>query len=200
MKIIFRALVAIVLFSIIGIGLLFALHINSAPTLDEAVKAQWSQVQNQYKRRADLVPTLVATVKGSAAHENETLNQVTQARAQVGKMKVDESILNDPEAMKKYLAVQQQLSSSLGRLMAVAESYPDLKANKNFLTLQSQLEGTENRIAVARRDYIAATRAYNTELRTFPGVIIARILYPDAKVRETFSVSEQEQQAPKVEF
>ncbi len=170
------------------------------PSLDEKVKAQWSQVQNQYKRRADLVPTLVAAVKGSAAHENETLNQVTQARAQVGKIQVDESLLNDPEAMKKYLAVQKQLSSSLGRLMAVAESYPDLKANKNFLTLQSQLEGTENRIAVARRDYIAATRAYNTELRTFPGLMIAHFLYPDAKVRETFSVSEQEQQAPKVEF
>ncbi len=200
MKIIFRALVAVILLGIVGIGVLFAAHINSVPSLDEEVKAQWSQVQNQYKRRADLVPILVATVKGSAAHENETLNQVTQARAQVGKIQVDESILNDPDAMKKYLAVQKQLSSSLGRLMAVAESYPDLKANKNFLTLQSQLEGTENRIAVARRDYIAATRAYNTELRTFPGVIIVRYLYPDAKVRETFGVSEQEQQAPKVEF
>ncbi len=200
MKTIFTALLGLILVGVVGIGILFAAHINSVPNLDEEVKAQWSQVQNQYKRRADLVPVLVKTVKGYMAHENKTLNEVTNARTQVGKIHIDKSVLDDPEAMKKYLALQQKLSSSLGRLMAVAESYPDLKASKNFLTLQAQLEGTENRISVARRDYILAVKAYNKELRTFPGVIVARFLYSDAKIRETFSISEKDKEVPDVTF
>ncbi len=197
---IFRAFAVLVLVSLVGVAAIIVMHINSVPTLDEEVKAQWSQVQNQYKRRADLVPNLINTVKAYAAHENETFNQVTRARVQAGKMTIDEKLLNNPEAMKKYLEVQRQLSSSLGRLMAVAEGYPELKADKNFLALQSQLEGTENRIATARRDHIMATKAYNKELRTIPGVFIARILYPDAKLYETFRVSESEQQTPQVKF
>ncbi len=197
---IFRAFAVLVLVSMVGIAVMVAMHINSVPTLDEEVKAQWAQVQNQYKRRADLVPNLITTVKAYAAHENETFNQVTRARVQAGKMTIDEKLLSNPEAMKKYLGVQKQLSSSLGRLMAVAEGYPELKADKNFLALQSQLEGTENRIATARRDYIMATKAYNRELRTVPGVFVARILYPDAKVYETFRIDESEQQAPQVKF
>ncbi len=197
---IFRAFAVLVLISVVGVAVMFAMHINSVPTLDEEVKAQWAQVQNQYKRRADLVPNLINTVKAYAAHENETFNQVTRARVQAGKMTIDENLLSNPEAMKKYLGVQKQLSSSLGRLMAVAEGYPDLKADKNFLALQSQLEGTENRIATARRDYIMATKAYNKELRTVPGVFVARILYPDAKVYETFRADESEQQVPQVKF
>ncbi len=197
---IFRAFAVLVLVSLVGVAVMFAMHINSVPTLDEEVKAQWSQVQNQYKRRADLVPNLINTVKAYAAHENETFNQVTRARVQAGKMTIDEKLLNNPEAMKKYLGVQKQLSSSLGRLMAVAEGYPELKADKNFLALQTQLEGTENHIATARRDYIMATKAYNRELRTVPGVFVARVLYPDAKVYETFRVDESEQQTPQVKF
>ncbi len=197
---IFRAFAVLILVSLVGVVVMFAMHINSVPSLDEEVKAQWSQIQNQYKRRADLVPNLINTVKAYAAHENETFNQVTRARVQAGKMTIDKKLLNNPEAMKKYIEVQRQLSSSLGRLMAVAEGYPELKADKNFLALQSQLEGTENRIATARRDYIMATKAYNKELRTIPGIFVARILYPDAKVYETFRVSESEQQVPQATF
>ncbi len=197
---IFRAFAVLVLASLVGVVVMVAMHINSVPSLDEEVKAQWSQVQNQYKRRADLVPNLINTVKAYAAHENETFNQVTRARVQAGKITIDKKLLSDPEAMKRYLGVQKQLSSSLGRLMAVAEGYPELKADKNFLALQSQLEGTENRIATARRDYIMATKAYNKELRTIPGIFVARILYPDAKVYETFRVSESEQQVPQATF
>ncbi|PIE42136.1 MAG: LemA family protein [Gammaproteobacteria bacterium] len=195
-----KVVIVVFLLAIVSVVGMFLSHMNSVPNLDEEAKAQWSQVQNQYKRRADLVPNLVNIVKGYAAHENETLNQVTQARSQVGKINIDADVLDDPEKMKQYLEVQKSLSSSLGRLMAVAESYPDLKADKNFLALQSQLEGTENRIAVARRDFINAVKRYNRELRTIPGKWVAQFLYPDAELRKTFSVSEKEQETPKVEF
>lgn len=183
------------LFQLSGCG------VNNIPTLDEAVKAQWAQVENQYQRRADLVPNLVATVKGYAAHERETLQAVTEARAKVGSMNVDSSILNSPEQLKQFEAAQGQLSSALSRLMVVVERYPDLKANQNFLSLQSQLEGTENRISVARRDFIQAVGAYNTEIRTFPGRIWHSLLYSDMPLRETYEATTSgAETAPVVEF
>ncbi|MGH6981457.1 MAG: LemA family protein [Stellaceae bacterium] len=173
---------------------------NNIPRLDEQVKAAWSEVLNQYKRRADLVPNLVETVKGFAAQEKSVLTEVTQARASASQMKIPTDILTNPEAFKQFQANQAQLSGALGRLLVTVEKYPDLKSNQNFLALQSQLEGTENRIAVARRDYIVAVQAYNTELRTIPGRWWAALLYPDAKVKETFTVTAAEQETPKVKF
>jgi len=173
---------------------------NNIPRLDEQVKAAWSEVLNQYKRRADLVPNLVETVKGFAAQEKTVLTEVTQARASASQMKIPADILTNPEAFKQFQANQAQLSGALGRLLVTVEKYPDLKSNQNFLALQSQLEGTENRIAVARRDYIVAVQAYNTELRTIPGRWWAALLYPDAKVKETFTVTAAEQETPKVKF
>ena len=143
--------------------------INNLPTFDEGVKAAWSQVQNQYQRRADLIPNLVATVKGYAEQERETLLAVTEARAKVGSMQVDPALIDDPARLQQFEQAQSQLSGALSRLMVVVEKYPDLKSNQNFLALQSQLEGTENRISVARRDYINSMAQYNTELRTYPG-------------------------------
>lgn len=175
--------------------------INRIPALDEEVKSAWSQVENQYQRRADLVPNLVEVVKGYAAQERETLTAVVQARAKVGSMQVDESITNDPAALERFEQAQGQLSSALQRLLVVVERYPDLKSNQNFLALQSQLEGTENRIAVARRDYIQAVQKFNTEIRTFPGRIWHSILYSDLELRESFQASAPNaEQAPQVEF
>jgi len=174
--------------------------INTVPTQDEQVKAAWSQVQNEYQRRADLVPNLVATVKGYAAHEQNTFTAVTEARAKATQTVLPPDILTNPQAFHQFEQNQAQLSGALGRLLAVSESYPQLKADQNFLVLQAQLEGTENRIAVARRDYIQAVQAYNTTLRTIPSRWIAAIFYPDAKPRMTFTTSEQNQQAPKVAF
>jgi LemA protein len=183
----------------LAIGL-SACGINNVPTYDEEVKAAWSQVQNQYQRRADLIPNLVETVKGYAAHEQETLTAVVEARAKATQMTVPANITENPEAFKQFQQNQSELSSALARLMVVVERYPDLKANQNFLSLQSQLEGTENRIAVARRDYILAVQKYNTELRTIPGRWVAGIFYPDAKVKETFTAEAEAQKAPKVNF
>ncbi|QIL88859.1 LemA family protein [Microbulbifer sp. SH-1] len=175
--------------------------INNIPSYDENVKATWAQVQNQYQRRADLIPNLVKTVKAYAAHERETLEAVTEARAKVNSMQVDSGIINDPAKLQQFEAAQAQLSSALSRLMVVVERYPDLKANQNFLALQSQLEGTENRISVARRDYIAAVERYNREIRTFPGRIWHRILYSDLPIRDTFeATTENADKAPDVDF
>lgn len=175
--------------------------INNIPTYDEQVKAAWAQVENQYQRRADLVPNLVETVKGYATQERETLTAVVEARAKVGSMQVDQSVLNDPQALHKFEAAQGELTSALNRLMVVVERYPDLKSNQNFLALQSQLEGTENRIAVARRDFIQAVGRYNTEIRTFPGRIWHGLLYSDMPLRETFAATaENAEQAPQVKF
>ena len=174
--------------------------VNDVPQLDEQVKAAWSQVLNQYQRRTDLIPNLVETVKGYAKQEQDTLTKVTEARAHATQMTVPEDVLTNPEAFKKFEQAQSQVGGALSRLLAVSEQYPDLKSNQNFLALQSQLEGTENRIAVARRDYIAAVQAYNTKLRTIPGKWIAGLLYPDAKVKETFTISQEAQEAPKVKF
>jgi len=174
--------------------------INTIPTLDEEVNAAWSQVQNQYKRRADLIPNLVETVKGYAKQEKEVLTQVVEARSRVAQMQVPKDIVNNPGALQQFQRNQDALSSTLARLLVVVERYPELKSNQNFLALQSQLEGTENRIAVARRDYIEAVKRYNTELRTIPGRWYAALLYPDAKVKANFSQPESVQEAPPVKF
>lgn len=174
--------------------------VNNIPTYDEEVKASWSQVLNQYQRRADLVPNLVNTVKGFAAQEKEVLTAVTEARASVSQMKLPENILSDKEAFAQFQAKQAQLGSALSRLMLVVERYPDLKSNQNFLALQSQLEGTENRISVARRDYIQAVKKYNTELRTIPGRWWHSLLYPEMELRENFSVEESVTETPQVQF
>ena len=174
--------------------------VNEIPTLDEQAKAAWSEVLNQYQRRADLVPNLVETVRAYAAHEKDTLTAVTEARAKVAQMQVPADVLTNPEAFKAFQQNQGMLSQTLSRLLAVSERYPDLKANQNFLSLQSQLEGTENRIAVARRDYIEAVRQYNTVLRTIPGRWIAAILYPDATVKENFTADAGAMTVPKVDF
>ena len=175
--------------------------INNIPTYDEQAKAAWAQVENQYQRRADLVPNLVATVKGYAAHEKETLTAVTEARAKVGSIQVGKELLDNPQLLQQYQAAQSELGSALQRLMVVVERYPDLKANQNFLALQSQLEGTENRISVARRDFIQAVNQYNREIRTFPGRIWHSILYSDMQLRETYqATSDNAEKAPTVDF
>ena len=176
--------------------------INTIPTQDEQVKASWSQVLNEYKRRSDLVPNLVATVKGFANQEKTVLTQVIEARAKATQTTVNlpADVTSNPEAFKQFEQSQATLTGALGRLLAVSERYPDLKSNQNFMVLQSQLEGTENRIAVARKDYIDSVQQYNTTLRTIPQRWYASIFYPDAKVKQTFSISEQEQQTPHVQF
>jgi LemA protein len=174
--------------------------VNTIPTYEEQAKASWSDVLNQYQRRADLIPNLVETVKGYAAQEKDVLTSVVEARARATQIQVPADILTDPEAFKKFQDAQGEVGAALSRLIAITENYPDLKSNQNFLALQSQLEGTENRIAVSRRDYIDAVRLYNTELRTFPGRLWAMFLYTDAKPMETFTVPEATTQNPQVKF
>src|SRR5438094_1086149 len=173
---------------------------NTIPAAEEQAKAKWADVQNNYQRRADLIPNLVATVQGYARQERDVLTAVVEARAKATQVRIDPSQLSDPEKLKQFQDAQNQLSGALGRLLAISENYPDLKSNQNFLALQSQLEGTENRIAVARRDYIEAVRAYNTELKTFPGVIWASTLYRSQKPMETFTVAEDVRRPPPVKF
>jgi len=181
--------------------LLTGCGVNNIPTYDEQVKSAWAQVENQYQRRADLVPNLVETVKGFARQEQETLTAVVEARSKATSIQIDAESLDDPEKLRQFEQAQQQLSGALSRLMAVSERYPDLKSNQNFLTLQSQLEGTENRIAVARRDFITAVERYNTEIRTFPGRLWHSLLFSDMPLRETFeATTENADQAPQVEF
>lgn len=172
--------------------------INTIPTKEETAKAAWSEVQNQYQRRADLIPNLVNTVKGYATQEREVLTQVTEARAKATQVQVNANQLTDPDALRRFEEAQGQISGALGRLLAVSEMYPDLKSNQNFLSLQSQLEGTENRITVARRDYITAVQDYNTEVRTFPGRLWAGVY--GAKPMATFTTTQQNQQPPTVQF
>lgn len=182
-------------------ALLGGCGINNIPSYDEQVKAAWSQVENQYQRRADLVPNLVETVKGFAKQERETLVAVVEARAKATSIQVDASTLDQPEKMRQFQQAQEQLSGALSRLMAVSERYPELKSNQNFLALQSQLEGTENRIAVARRDFIAAVERYNTEIRTFPGRIWHSLLYSEMPLRENFeATTPAAEKAPEVKF
>ncbi|MGD0316335.1 MAG: LemA family protein [Xanthobacteraceae bacterium] len=190
-----------VVMTILAIGLtLSACGYNTIPTLEEQAKARWADVQNQYQRRADLIPNLVATVQGYAAQEKNVLTAVIEARAKATQVKVDASQLTDPEKLKAFQDAQNQLSGALGRLLAISENYPDLKSNANFLALQSQLEGTENRIAVARRDYIEAVRAYNTALRTFPTVIWAKTAFSGNKPMAEFTATEGAEKPPQVKF
>lgn len=188
------------LLPILAVLTLAGCGINTIPTEQEQVKAAWSQVLNEYQRRADLVPNLVATVKGYAQHERDVLVQVTQARARVTQTPIPPDILTNPKAFHQFEQNQATLSGALSRLMVVSERYPNLKADQNFLTLQAQLEGTENRIAVARRDYILAVQRYNTELRTYPGRWWRDLFYKDAHVIQNFTISEQAMQVPKVHF
>jgi LemA protein len=174
--------------------------VNNIPTYEEQAKAAWSQVENQYQRRADLIPNLVETVKGAANFERETLQAVIEARSKVAQTTVPPNVLTNPEAFKTYEQNQAALTSALSRLLVVVERYPDLKANQNYLSLQSQLEGTENRIAVARRDYIEAVRKYNTELRTFPGRLWAMTLYSGSQPMQNFTIAEDLSRAPTVKF
>jgi len=174
--------------------------INNIPTYDEAVNGRWSEVQNQYKRRADLVPNLISTVEGFAQQERDVLMEVTEARTRVSQMNISPELLTDPEAFQQFQQNQGALTSALQKLMVVVEAYPDLKSNENFLALQQQLEGTENRISVARRDYIAAVQQYNTELRTIPGRWWARFMYPDMVPKANFSISDADAVNPTVQF
>jgi len=178
------------------VSMLAGCGINNIPTYDENVKATWSQVENQYQRRADLIPNLVETVKGYAAQERETLTAVVEARSKVASMQVSPDLINDPAKLKQFEAAQAQLTGALSRLMVVVERYPDLKSNQNFLALQSQLEGTENRISVARRDYIAAVERYNTEIRTFPGRIWHSLMYNDMQIREVYTATAEDAEKP----
>jgi LemA protein len=181
--------------------LISACGYNSIQGLDEETNAAWSEVLNQYQRRADLIPNLVNTVKGYAAHERETLQAVTEARSQVAGMAPTSELLKDPEAFKRFQAAQRELSSALGRLMVVVERYPDLKANENFRDLQSQLEGTENRIAVARKRYIDKVAEYNKAVRFFPTNLTAKFLL-HADVKPTFTIPDERTLArpPEVKF
>jgi len=173
---------------------------NTIPTAEERAKASWSEVLNQYQRRADLIPNLVETVKGYASHEKDVLEGVVEARAKATQVTVSPDTLSNPEAFKAFQDSQAGLTSALSRLLAVVENYPDLKANQNFLALQAQLEGTENRIAVARRDYIESVRQYNTILRTFPSVLWATFWFRNNQPYQTFSVPEEKLEVPKVDF
>ena len=173
---------------------------NTIPTDEESAKAKWSEVQNQYQRRADLIPNLVATVQGYARQEKDVLIGVVEARAKATAIKIDASTITDPEKLKQFEQAQAQLSGALGRLLAVSENYPDLKSNQNFLALQSQLEGTENRITVARKDYIEAVRIFNTDLETFPSMIWAKTVFSSKKPLPTFTAAESAQTPPQVKF
>lgn len=173
---------------------------NTFQTLDEEAKASWSEVLNQYQRRADLVPNLVETVKGYAAHEKEVLTEVADARSKVGSMQITPEVLNDPEAFAKFQAAQGQLTSALSRLMAVAENYPNLKADQGFRDLQAQLEGTENRVTVARNRYIESVKAYNIAVRSFPNNLTAMMF--DYEPKPSFTVENEKaiSTPPKVDF
>lgn len=195
MKTLVRAF-ALVLFA----GFLSGCGYNAMQREDEAVKAAWSEVLNQYQRRADLVPNLVNTVKGYARHEERVLTEVTNARAKVGQTQITPELLNDPEALAKFQAAQGQLTSALSRLMVVSENYPQLKADGSFRDLQAQLEGTENRITVARNRYVAAVQSYNTLIRSFPNNLTAKVM--GYKVKANFSVENEKaiSTAPTVDF
>lgn len=179
---------------------LSACGINSVPTAEEEAKARWADVQTQYQRRANLTGNLVATVKAAGKQEQETLTRVTEARAKATSIQVNADDLSDPAKVAQYQAAQAQLSQGLGRLLASVEAYPDLKTNENFLQLQSQLEGTENRIAVAIRDYNGAVQSYNTRIRTFPDAIGAKLIHGAKPMTPFQAVTPGAEEAPKVDF
>lgn len=180
--------------------LLSACGYNTIPTAEENAKAAWSEVLNQYQRRADLIPNLVETVKGYAAQEKDVLEGVVEARSKATQVTLPPEALNDPEKFRQFQEGQTGLTSALSRLLAVVENYPDLKSNQNFLALQAQLEGTENRIAVARRDYIQAVKDYNLTLRTFPSVLWATFWFTGNEPFQNFTVAEDKMEVPKVDF
>jgi LemA protein len=176
--------------------------VNNIPTYEQDAKAKWSEVLSQYKRRADLIPNLVETVKGFAAQEQGVLTGVVEARAKAtqAQVQIPADITTNPEAMKRFQDAQNSLGGALRQLLSVVENYPDIKSGQNFLALQSQLEGTENRIAIARRDYINAVRIYNTEITTFPGRLWKSMLYAAAQPMATFDIPPQDMQTPKGDF
>jgi LemA protein len=190
---------AFALLALIGVSV-SACGYNVIPTKQEAANAAWAEVQNQYQRRADLVPNLVATVQGYAKQEKDVLTAVTEARAKATSIHLDANDLTDPAKVQQMQEAQNALSGALGRLLAISENYPDLKSNQNFLALQSQLEGTENRIAVARRDYVAAVQDFNTALRTFPTMLWAQTVFRSIKPMVPFTANAEAQTAPKVKF
>ena len=196
-KILLGVVALILLLLFIGCSTVMGTY-NSLVKLEESVKAQWSQVENVYQRRADLIPNLVETVKGYAKHEKDTLQAVVDARSRVGSVKIDESVINNPQALKKYQAMQGELSSALSRLLVVSENYPQLKANEGFLNLQSQLEGTENRITVERMRYNDVAKEFNTKSRLFPAVIFANMM--GFKEKAYFEADAGAEKAPKVTF
>ena len=195
----FNRLRALAFAAMLGLGL-SGCGYNTIPTQQEAARAQWAEVQNQYQRRADLVPNLVATVQGYAKQEKDVLVGVTEARAKATAIHIDAGDLSDPVKMQQILNAQNQLSGALGKLLAISENYPDLKSNQNFLALQSQLEGTENRIAVARKDYIGAVQVYNTTLRTLPGAFWAATFFRSERPMVEFTADDGSQKAPTVKF
>lgn len=186
---------------IAGLALgLSACGVNSIPTKEEAVKAKWGDVENQYQRRSDLIPNLVASVKGAAEQERGTLREITEARAAANKITLTPEQLRDPAAVEAYGAAQARVGASLIPLQRLQEAYPDLKTNENFLQLQSQLEGTENRITVARRDYNESVQAYNTEIRTFPSMIAAKVIYGSQPIAPFKATTANADTAPAVKF
>ena len=187
-------LLAILSFALSGCGF------NDIPTAREQAKAAWSEVLNQYQRRSDLIPNLVETVRGFAKQESTVLQEVIQARANATAVHVDANTVQDPAKFRQFQQAQSQLSGALGRLLAIQEAYPELRSNQNFLALQSQIEGTENRIAVARRNYIERVRQYNTLLITFPGMIWAATFFRGDRPMETFTISEEQMRVPQVRF
>ena len=194
--------IAVALLLMIALPALSACGFNTIPTAEEKAKAAWSEVLNQYQRRADLIPNLVETVKGFAAQEREVLESVVEARARATQpqIQVTPEMLSDPQAFQAFQEGQAGLTGALSRLLAVVENYPDLKSNQNFLALQAQLEGTENRIAVARRDYIEAVRVYNTSLRTLPSMLWAKLWYTSNEPFQNFTVADETMETPKVDF
>ena len=191
--------VAIVLLCVFGIYSFFVGTYNDMVSAEEGVKSAWAQVENVYQRRLDLIPNLVETVKGYASHEKEVLESVTKARSKAGGVvNISEDILDNPETFERFQRAQSELSSSLQRLLAVTEAYPDLKANENFLSLQSQLEGTENRIAVERKRYNDVCGSYNAKIRMFPGSIVANMA--GCRPKAYFQADEAAKEAPKVIF
>ena len=192
------AIVGVIIIFVIGIVLWGTGVYNSLVSLDEGVKSAWSQVENQYQRRYDLVPNLVETVKGFAAQEKSVLLGVTEARARVGQITVTKEVLEDPQAFSKFQAAQDQFSSALSRLLAVAENYPQLKSNENFMALQTQLEGTENRIAVERRRYNEVVQSYNVRIRQFPASLVAG--FTGFREKQFFKAKEGAEEPPQVKF
>ena len=196
-----RALLGVVRVLLIGAVMSIAgCGVNNIPTFEQDAKAKWSEVQNQYKRRTDLVGNLVETVKGYAEQEKTVFTQVAEARSKAASVQIPADIVTNPEAMKKFQDAQATLGGALRQLLSVSERYPDLKSGTNFLQLQSQLEGTENRIAIARRDYIESVRVYNTEITTVPGRWWRSFMYPTSKEMATFDIPVEETKAPKVDF